>query len=55
MENEEQKYVEMEIELDDAVFLRLAKMAHERDITFNEMVNIVLKEEMERERSTETE
>ena len=33
---------EIEVDLTDDEFLRVAKMAHERDITFNEMVNRIL-------------
>lgn len=33
---------EIEVDLTDAEFLKVAKMAHERDITFNEMVNRIL-------------
>lgn len=36
------------IELSDADFNRLAKMAHERDITFNELVCEILRLEIER-------
>ena len=32
------------IELDEDVFIGLAKLAHERDITLNEMINIALRE-----------
>lgn len=35
---------EIEIELTDEEFLKIAKMAHDRDITFNKMVEIVLDE-----------
>jgi hypothetical protein len=32
----------IEIELTDIEFMQIAKMAHERDITFNKMVEIIL-------------
>ena len=32
------------LDLSDADFLAIAKMAHEKDITFNEMINEILKE-----------
>ncbi len=32
----------LEIELTDIEFMQIAKMAHERDITFNKMVEIIL-------------
>jgi hypothetical protein len=40
--------IEVPLELSDANFMALAKMAHERDITFNEMVGEILKLEIER-------
>jgi len=42
------KLVPVEIELDDADFLALAKLAHERDITFNEYVREILEKMIER-------
>ena len=47
---------EIEIELTDEEFLRVAKMAHDRDITFNKMVEIILDEfikEQERGKSND--
>ena len=41
--------VDIEIEMDDKVFLDLAKEAHERDITFNELVNEIIAEQILRE------
>ena len=38
------KMVEVEVDLLDEEFLHIAKMAHERDITFNEMVIRILEE-----------
>lgn len=35
---------EIEIELDDFEFLSIAKMAHERDCTFNEMINEIIED-----------
>lgn len=43
-----EKMVDMEIEISDEQFLSVAKMAHERDITFNEMINIIMKEYVEK-------
>jgi predicted DNA-binding ribbon-helix-helix protein len=40
---------EIEIELSDKDFLVLAKLAHEKDITFNQLVNNILREAMEKE------
>lgn len=37
-------YETVEVDLDDDQFLVLAKMAHERDITFNQLCNEVLRE-----------
>ena len=36
------KYEEIPVDLSDEEFLTIAKMAHERDITFNKMVEIIL-------------
>jgi hypothetical protein len=33
---------DLEIDLSDAEFMCIAKMAHERDITFNKMVETIL-------------
>ena len=44
-----EKLVEVPIDLDDATFIIIAKMAHEKDITFNKMCCIILKEQMDRE------
>jgi predicted DNA-binding ribbon-helix-helix protein len=40
--------VEVPIDLTDDEFLRLAKMAHERDITFNQLVEEILQSEIDR-------
>ena len=48
--------VDMEIDISDEQFLFVAKKAHERDITFNEMFNIIMKEyidKLEREEQDE--
>ena len=37
-----EKMVDIEIELSDEEFLYDAKMAHDRDITFNQMMNEIL-------------
>ncbi len=42
-------YVDVEIDLDDEVLLRLALEAHKRNITLNKFVNDILKEILERE------
>jgi len=42
------------VDLDDATLFKLMKMAHERDITFNKMVEIVIQEEIDRATSTES-
>lgn len=34
----------IEIEIEDELFLQLAKMAHERDITLNQLVTEILTE-----------
>lgn len=42
--NKKQKdgYEEIPVDLSDEEFLAIAKMAHERDITFNKMVEAIL-------------
>lgn len=42
---------DIEVDLTDDEFCRIAKMAHERDITFNRMVEIILLQEIERIRA----
>lgn len=42
------KLIPIEVDLDDDVFLQIAKMAHEKDITFNEMCIDILEEQMKR-------
>jgi deoxycytidylate deaminase len=37
----------IEVDLSDNEFMHIAKMAHERDITFNQMVGIILQEQIE--------
>ena len=39
---DETKYETVPVELSDEEFLSIARMAHERDITFNKMVEIIL-------------
>lgn len=39
--------VDIDIELSDEDFLILAKMAHERDITFNQLVEEILSKALE--------
>ena len=41
---DETPYTAVDIELPDDEFMRIAREAHERDITFNKMVNIILKD-----------
>jgi predicted DNA-binding ribbon-helix-helix protein len=38
----------VEVDLTDEEFLHIAKLAHERDITFNQMVAKILQEEIDR-------
>ena len=40
--NKQDKMVDMPIELTNDEFLAIAKMTHERDITFNKMVETIL-------------
>lgn len=39
---------EIDIDLDNATFIMLAKEAHKRNITFNELCNIKIKEALEK-------
>jgi hypothetical protein len=41
---EEEPWETVEIELRDKDFTRIAREAHARDITFNKMVNVILKD-----------
>ena len=41
---DEKPFTTVDIELPDDDFMRIAQEAHERDITFNKMVNIILKD-----------
>ena len=40
---------EVELELTEEQFLRIAKMAHENDITFNKQMELILRAAMEHE------
>ena len=40
----EREYETFEIDISDDLFLRVAKQAHERDITFNVMVHSLIKD-----------
>ena len=46
---DEEKMVSVDVDLDDATFLAIAKEAHKKDITFNQMVNIILREKLDEE------
>ena len=37
-------HLDIEIDIDDDLFLKVAKQAHERDITFNNMVLSIIKD-----------
>lgn len=45
-----EKLVDLEIDLDDNTFLAVAKMAHEKDITFNEMIVQIITEAIDNEK-----
>lgn len=47
-DNKTTGFEEVEIELTDEEFLKLAKIAHSRDITFNQLCNDLLREYMDR-------
>jgi len=40
----EEKYETLELDISDALFLKVAKEAHARDITFNKMVHAMIKD-----------
>lgn len=42
------KYEIIEIDIPDDLFLQIAKEAHENDITFNQRVNEILVEQMDK-------
>jgi hypothetical protein len=46
MENDKRETIE--VDLSDEDFLHIAKLAHERDITFNQMVEAILWEAIEK-------
>lgn len=52
-ETNEEKMENVEVEFDDSTFMRIALMAHEEDITFNQMCNKILKEHIESEEKKE--
>ena len=43
----EEKYEEVEIDISNETFFKIAKLAHEKDITFNQMCVDILKEHIE--------
>jgi purine-nucleoside phosphorylase len=43
----------IEVDLSDEEFLHIAKLAHERDITFNQMVEIILQTQIDRLKAEE--
>ena len=47
-----EKTTDVEIELTDEEFMVLAKMAHSRNITFNQLANEVLKEQLKKYETT---
>ena len=43
---DEEKWEVVNLEIKDETFLRVAREAHRRDITFNKMVNIILRDKI---------
>lgn len=41
----------IEIDLTDEEFMHIARLAHERDITFNQMVEHILQQEIDRRKA----
>jgi len=50
-ENEKDNRENVEIDLEDKIFIELSKMAHEQDITLNDLFNNIIKEEIKTTRS----
>jgi hypothetical protein len=48
---EQDNRASIEVELSDEEFLQVAKLAHERDITFNQMVEYILQQEIDRRKA----
>jgi len=46
--SKKKKFEEVEIEMNDDQFMKLALMAHEQDITINQLCNNILKEQIDR-------
>ena len=42
----EEEFKTIEIDIDDNLFLKIAKAAHERDITINTMINNIIKDKL---------
>jgi hypothetical protein len=51
VEYEDQSRRRVEIDIDDETFLKIARMAHERDITFNQMCEVAIRAELDRVRT----
>ena len=43
----------VEVDLTDEEFMHIARLAHERDITFNQMVEYILQQEIDRRKAEE--
>jgi len=41
-----EKFTVLELDIPDELFLQLAKLAHEKDITFNKMFELIIKTEL---------
>lgn len=41
----------IEVDLSDEEFMHIARLAHERDITFNQMVEYILQQEIDRRKA----
>ena len=44
---DEEAWVSVPVEMEDDTFLKIARKAHERDVTFNKMVNIIIRDHMD--------
>ena len=54
MKEDKEEMCVIDVDMDDDTFMRIAVMAHERDITFNQMVTIILKKQLKRLNDEET-
>ncbi len=47
-ETKMEKKVDVEVEISDEIFLLIAREAHKKDLTFNDMINIILRDAVDK-------